>query len=69
VRLIAKAPTLAALAYKTARGLPIVYPRNDLAFAENLLYMMFAVPTEPYQVGTGAGMWLQVGFGSIALLC
>ncbi|GBF88983.1 citrate (Si)-synthase [Raphidocelis subcapitata] len=50
VRLISKMPTLAALAFKTSRGLPIVYPRNDLGFAENLLYMMQAVPCEPYKV-------------------
>ena len=33
-RLIAKIPTLAAMAYKTSRGLPIIYPRNDLSYAE-----------------------------------
>ena len=32
-------------------GQPIVYPRNDLSYAENFLHMMFAVPTEKYQVG------------------
>ena len=31
-----------------ARGQPIVYPRDDLSFAENFLYMMFALPTKPY---------------------
>ena len=41
-RLIAKIPTLAAMAYKTSHGLPIIYPRNDLSYAENFLHMMFA---------------------------
>ncbi|KAI8476166.1 MAG: hypothetical protein J3K34DRAFT_455912 [Monoraphidium minutum] len=50
MRLISKMPTLAALAYKTSRGMPIIYPRNDLSYAENLLYMMFASPCEPYKV-------------------
>jgi citrate synthase len=47
-RLIAKMPTIAAIAYKYALGQPFIYPRNDLAYAENLLHMMFAVPCEPY---------------------
>ena len=41
-RLIAKMPTLAAMAYKTSVGQPIIYPRNDLNYAENFLHMMFA---------------------------
>ncbi|KIZ03654.1 type II citrate synthase [Monoraphidium neglectum] len=49
MRLISKMPTLAALAYKTSRGMPIIYPRNDLSYAENLLYMMHASPCEPYK--------------------
>ncbi|HEX2221788.1 MAG TPA: citrate synthase [Candidatus Limnocylindria bacterium] len=49
-RLIAKAPTLAAWAYKKAIGQPYVYPRNDLGYAANMLHMMFAVPAEPYEV-------------------
>lgn len=50
-RLIAKMPTLAAMSYKTHLvGQPIVYPRNDLSFAENFLYMMHALPTAPYEV-------------------
>jgi citrate synthase len=35
-------PTLAAMAYKTSIGQPIIYPRNDLNFSENFLHMMFA---------------------------
>ena len=49
-RLIAKIPTLAAMAFKYSVGQPFVYPRNDLGFAENFLYMCFAVPAEPYKV-------------------
>jgi citrate synthase len=49
-RLIAKMPTIAALAYKYSMGQPFVYPRNDLSYAENFLYMTFAVPTEEYKV-------------------
>ena len=49
-RLIAKIPTLVAMAYKYSVGEPFVYPRNDLSYAGNFLRMMFAVPTEEYVV-------------------
>jgi citrate synthase len=49
-RLIAKMPTLAAMAYKYSVGQPFVYPRNDLGYAENFLNMMFSVPAEPYKM-------------------
>jgi citrate synthase len=49
-RLVAKMPTIAAMAYKYSIGQPFMYPRNDLKFAENFLYMMFGVPCEPYKV-------------------
>lgn len=49
-RLIAKMPTLAAMAYKYSIGQPFMYPRNDLNYAENFLYMIFGVPAEPYTV-------------------
>ena len=49
-RLIAKLPTLAAWSFKKAIGQPYVYPRNDLGYAANLLHMMFAVPSEEYEV-------------------
>ncbi|MFZ4763188.1 MAG: citrate synthase [Alphaproteobacteria bacterium] len=49
-RLIAKMPTIAAMAYKHSVGQPFNYPRNDLNYAENFLYMMFAVPCEEYKV-------------------
>src|ERR1700688_2119344 len=47
-RLIAKMPTLAAMAYKYSVGQPFMYPKNDLKYAENFLHMMFAVPAEEY---------------------
>ncbi|WP_127347859.1 citrate synthase [Pseudidiomarina mangrovi] len=47
-RLIAKMPTIAAMAYKYSIGQPFVYPRNDLNYAENFLNMMFSVPAEEY---------------------
>jgi citrate synthase len=49
-RLIAKVPTIAAMVYKYSVGQPFMYPRNDLSFAENFLYMTFAVPCEPYKI-------------------
>ncbi|HEX2752546.1 MAG TPA: citrate synthase [Alphaproteobacteria bacterium] len=49
-RLIAKLPTIAAMAYKYSVGQPFMYPRNDLSYAENFLYMTFAVPSEPYKI-------------------
>jgi len=49
-RLIAKMPTLAAMAYKYSVGQPFVYPRNDLSYAENFLNMTFAVPAEEYKL-------------------
>ena len=48
-RLIAKIPTIATMCYKYAAGQPFIYPRNDLSYAENFLYMMFAVPCEAYR--------------------
>ena len=46
IRLIAKVPTLAAWSYKYTVGQPFMYPRNDLNYAENFLYMMFATPAD-----------------------
>lgn len=48
IQMIAKIPTLAAMAYKYSIGQPFMYPRNDLSYAENFLYMMFGVPSEQY---------------------
>ena len=49
-RLIAKVPTIAAMAYKYSVGQPFIYPRNHLSYAENFLYMHFAVPAEDYEI-------------------
>lgn len=48
IRLIAKVPTIAAMAYKYSIGQPFIYPRNELDYASNFLSMCFAVPAEPY---------------------
>ncbi|GAA4071292.1 MULTISPECIES: citrate synthase [Actinomadura] len=50
VRLIAKLPTIAAYAYKTSVGQPLLYPDNSLGYVENFLRMTFGLPTEPYEV-------------------
>ena len=47
-RMIAKTPTIAAMAYKYSIGQPFIYPRNDLEYSANFLHMCFAVPCEPY---------------------
>ena len=49
-RLIAKMPTIAAMAYKYSTGQPFNYPQNSLSYAENFLHMMFAVPAEEYKM-------------------
>jgi len=49
-RMIAKMPTIAAVAYKYSLGHPFIYPRNDLDFSSNFLRMCFAIPSEPYEV-------------------
>tara|TARA_B100000945_G_scaffold299996_1_gene281167 strand:+ start:749 stop:2020 length:1272 start_codon:yes stop_codon:yes gene_type:complete len=50
VRLLAKVKTLAAFAYKKSIGQPLIYPNNELSYEENFLHMMFAVPSEKYDV-------------------
>ena len=50
IRMIAKMPTIAAMAYKYSVGQPFVYPRNDLDYASNFLHMCFSVPAEQYKV-------------------
>jgi citrate synthase len=50
IRMIAKMPTIAAMVYKYAIGQPFIYPRNDLEYASNFLYMSFAVPCDEYRV-------------------
>ncbi|TIQ15762.1 MAG: citrate (Si)-synthase, partial [Mesorhizobium sp.] len=49
MRLIAKMPTIAAMAYKYHIGQPFIYPKNELNFAANFLHMCFAVPCEEYK--------------------
>lgn len=49
-RLLAKLPTLAALAYKTSKGHPANYPLNKLDYVDNFLHMMFGLPTEDYNI-------------------
>jgi len=49
-RLIAKMPTIAAMAHKYSVGQPFVYPQNDLSYVGNFLRMTFSVPAEPYEV-------------------
>ena len=49
-RMIAKMPTIAATAFKYSIGQPFMYPRNELDYSSNFLYMMFGVPCEPYKV-------------------
>ena len=49
IRMIAKMPTMAAMAYKYSAGQPFIYPKNDLDYATNFLRMCFAVPCEDYK--------------------
>ena len=50
IRMIAKMPTIAAMAYRYSIGQPFIYPRNDLKYSANFLHMCFAVPGEAYEV-------------------
>ena len=50
IRLLAKVKTIAAYAYKKSIGQPTIYPRNELSYCANFLHMMFALPTEDYEV-------------------
>ncbi len=61
-RIIAKMPTIAAAAYKHMVGQRFMYPRNDLGYAENLLQMLFAVPSEAYAVNPIAARALDLLF-------
>ncbi|MFZ5509310.1 MAG: citrate synthase [Pseudomonadota bacterium] len=49
IRLIAKMPTIVAMAYKYNIGQPFMYPRNDLSYSANFMHMMFATPAEKYE--------------------
>jgi citrate synthase len=61
-RILAKLPTIAAAAHKLTAGQPYVYPRNDLNYADNLLYMLFAVPAETYEINPVAAEALDLLF-------
>ncbi len=50
IRLIAKMPTLAAMAYRRSKGSPNMYPTNSLGYCENFLKMMFGMPTEDFEI-------------------
>jgi citrate synthase len=50
IRLLAKMPTLVAYAYKHSIGQPFMYPKNDLEYTQNFLYMMFGTPSEKFDV-------------------
>lgn len=50
IRLISKIKTIAAFSYKKSLGQPYIYPRNDLSYTGDLLHMMFAVPSEKYEI-------------------
>ncbi|MBP6985870.1 MAG: citrate (Si)-synthase [Alphaproteobacteria bacterium] len=50
MRLIAKVPNIAAMAYKYSVGHPFAYPQNNLSYAENFVHMLFSLPTETYKV-------------------
>src|SRR3990167_4470373 len=56
MRLVAKMPTLAAMTYKYSMGQPMMYPRNDLNYAENFLHMMFNTPCDCLAAGIAA-LW------------
>ncbi len=49
-RLIAKIPTIVAMCYRYSKGLPFMYPRNDLDYTANFIYMLFATPCEAYKL-------------------
>jgi len=49
MRMLAKIPTIAAMAHKYYNGAPFMYPKNKFGYAENLMYMMFATPAEDYE--------------------
>ena len=49
-RLIAKIPTITAMAFKYSLGQPFMYPKNELSYSANFMRMMFALPTENYKV-------------------
>ena len=61
-RLIAKMPTIAAACYKHSIGDPAIYPRDDLSYTGNLLYMMFSLPGKRYEINPVAERALDILF-------
>ncbi len=61
-RIVAKIPTIAAASYKYSVGEPFVYPKNSLGYCANLLHMMFALPSEEYEVDPVAAKALDLIF-------
>jgi citrate synthase len=49
IRMLAKVPTIAAMAHKYHTGAPFMYPKNKFSYAENFMYMMFGTPAEDYE--------------------
>lgn len=62
MRILAKMPTIAAYSYKHAHGEPLMYPRNDLGYIENFLHMMFASPTQEYEISPLAARAMELIF-------
>ena len=63
-RLIAKMPTIAAMAYKYAVGQPFMYPDNSLSYTGNFLRMTFGVPAEEYEVIPAVERAMETGYSS-----
>ena len=61
-RLLAKMPTIAALSYRHAKGLPPIYPQNNLGYIENFLYMMYSYPSEKYKASPVAVRAMELVF-------
>lgn len=61
-KIIAKMPTLAAMAYKYSIGEPLIYPDDELGFAENFLYMLFAKPNSKYKVSPAIAKAMEMIF-------
>lgn len=61
IKIVGKMPMIAALAFRTAMGLPVVYPRKDLTYAENFLYMVYSDPSNPnYKVDSYLASVLEI---------
>jgi citrate synthase len=60
IRLMAKMPTIAAWSYKNSKGQPVMYPKNNLDYCSNFLYMMFGLPNQDYVVDPAVAEALNV---------